>query len=643
MTRYYSLGGEVGWVNLSNSKVCTEPTHNYREFMGGRGVGSWLVFREVPIDADPLSEENIITFNTGPLTGTLAPSSGRLNISTKNLITNGISFSNAGGHFAPALKRTGFDHLVVRGRAREPVYLYVHEGKIEIRNATHLWGKDAWETDELIKEELNDPDVHVAAIGQAGENLVKMACVIVDKGRAAAWGGSGAVMGSKRLKAIAVGGKGNVRLYATQPFIKAVENIMQRMDGAQGIKGMRRAGSLCKAGGGIDGSGPQAVRNMEDEVWSPEKTLKIRENVFRELYEIKRLACFACPIHCSHYYRVRESPWGIFELEGIEANNVRGFGSNLDVTSVVHILKANEMSNRYGLNIDEASATIAWAIEMYEKGLIDNESTGGLELKWGNGDVVIDLLRKIALREGFGNLLAEGVYRAAQRIGRGTEKYAVQVKRAGINENFVRSHKAWALGIMTSVRGGGHLGGSPQTEQKRLCEDVSRSLFGVSTAGNPTTYAEKGELVYWFEKYKAIVDMLGVCVFTSLWCDPDLLTACDYAELTKFATGWALSGKELMLIGERVCNIEKAFNTLHAGFTRDDDYPPRKLMEVPVSNGEFAGEILHRQQWSTMLDDYYEAHGWDVASGWQRRSTLRNLGLEEVEKKLAENRKLIID
>ena len=637
----FSLGGKVAWINLSNNRIKIESTEKYKKFIGGRGVGSYLVFKEVPEAAHPLSPENIVTFNTGPLTGTLAPSSGRINISTKNVATHGISFANAGGHFAPEMKYAGFDHLVIQGRAEKPIYLFIHDDKIEIRSAKHIWGKDTWETEASIMQELADDKIHVAAIGQAGENLVTMACIMFDRARAAGWGGCGAVMGSKNLKAVVVRGKGSLQVYNPNRFVNYSKLLWKRLLGSNTIQLFHKYGNLGTSGaGGIDGTLAQSVKNMEDEVWEAEKTLKVREIIFKEKYEVRKLANFVCPINCSCFYHVNEGKFAGQKLEALKTNVYRAFGTNIDLPSREYILMANEMADRYGMNCDSLSAVVAWAIDVYQKGLIGKDITDGLDLHWGDGDLQLKLFKLIAYRKGFGDILAQGVYRASQIIGRGTEKYAMHVKGHGMCEQAIRSHKGWALGIMTSTTGGGHLAGAPNTEQKRISPEESMRLFDISTAGEPTVYEGKGKLVAWFEKYKIIADMAGLCSFTTYWIDTSLIGPDDFAKLISLATGWKLEGEDLLNLGESIYNIEKAFNTLHAGFTRKDDRPPYKLTEIPVSSGEFAGEKLLPEKWEKMLDDYYVAHGWDIVTGWQPRECLLKFGLNDVKERLEKAGKL---
>lgn len=637
----FTIAGKIAWVNLSEKQIRFEPTEQYKTFLGGRGVGSYIVFREVPKTAHPLSPENILTFNTGPLTGTLAPSAGRINISTKNVVTNGISFANAGGYFGPELKYAGFDHLIIQGKAEKPVYLFIYNQKIEIKSAEHLWGKDTWETEELIKRELNDEKVRVASIGQAGENLVSMACIMFDRSRASGWGGCGAVMGSKNLKAIAVRGTNYLKLYNPDKFMNINKKIWQRMLSTNTVHLFHKYGNFGTSGaGGIYGNLPQSVRNMEDEVWDANKTMQVREVTFKEKYEQRRLADFTCPIACSRFFHIKEGKFSGHKLEALKTNIYRAFGPNIDLADREYILIANEMADRYGMNCDSLSAAVAWAIDVYQRDLIDKETTDGLILRWGDGELQLKLFDMIAFRKGFGDVLANGVYQAARQIGRGTEKYAMQAKGHGICEQGMRSHKGWALGIITSPIGGGHLAGAPNTEQKRLSPELGEFYFNVPTAGDPTTYVGKGKLVSWFDKYKAIADIAGVCVFTTYWMDTSFIGPNDFANLLSSATGENMTGENLLILGEKVCNIEKAFNTLHAGFTRENDLPPYKLTSIPISSGEFAGEKLSLDEWGKMLDEYYISHNWDVKTGLQTRKCLTSLGLDFVIDKLGKANKL---
>lgn len=623
--------GKVLRVNLTEHTVRWEEAEAYARFIGGRGVASWVLFNEVPPEINALSPGNKLIFSTGPLTGTLAPAAGRLVICNKNAQSGGFSSANSGGDFAAEMRFAGVDHIVIEGKADRPVYLLIKDEGAEIRDASSFWGLTTWATEDAIRQELGDKRISVASIGPAGEKVARIACVIVNKGRAAAWGGCGAVMGSKNLKAVAVRGNGYIRVQDPQGFMEELGRIRARLDASVGMRRLRRYGTLGAAGvGGLENRTPQSFRNMQDEVWSAEKTLNLREVLFRERHEVRRLSCFSCPLYCSHFYRVSDGPYEGAACEGIQANTVRAFGSNLDIADTSVVVKANSLVNQLGMDVDGVAAVVGWAYECFERGVLSEQECDNLSLDWGNGDALIRLIEKMASREGIGDLLADGVARASERLGRGSEEWAMVVKGTGLNEAAVRAFKGWALGIMTSTRAGGHLNGTSQTEQKRISFEKGQKWFGIPTAGDPRAYEGKGRLTQWFENFKAVVDMLGVCYFTSWWQDLDSLGPEDYALLYNRATGEKKSAEDLLRGGEQVVNVEKAFNVLHCRFGRHDDYPPKRLMMSSITRGEFEGEKLDPQKWDLMLTEYYTAHGWDPVTGWQTQDQLNRLGLPEV-------------
>lgn len=540
-----------------------------------------------------------------------------------------------GGHFAPEVKFAGFDYIVVSGKAPSPVYLFIDDGNVKIEDASSIWGKDVWETEEAIKEKIKDKSVQILSIGPAGENLVKGACIIVNKARALGFGGCGAVMGSKNLKAIVVRGKKAIKVADPSGFIEECRKIFKKMDRSIGTNRLRQGGTISKVGPRL----LLPVRNYQGSYWG-EKSLKVREIVFKKLYEKRRLACFNCPMNCSHFYSIEEEPYTGLKCEGVQINAVQAFGSNLDIPNPAFILRCNALCNKMGLHVDEVSASLAWAFECFERGILTRKDTDGLELKWGREDVVIALIKKIAYREDFGNVLAEGVQKATQIIGEDSYRYAISVKGAGVNEIKMRVYKGWALGIFTSTRAGGHLSGSPNTEGANLTPELNQLRYGVSTAGDPRTYKGKAKLVFWFERYKAVIDSLGMCYFTSYWQD-NLLGPGEYARLFFKATGKLISADDLFKVGQRIQNIEKAFNTLHRGFSRKDDFPPERLMNEPVKSGPFKGERLEKSCWNKLLDEYYTVQGWDPKTGWQTDRCLERLGLNKVKEKLEKKGRLI--
>jgi aldehyde:ferredoxin oxidoreductase len=532
-----------------------------------------------------------------------------------------------GGHFAPELKRAGYDHIILSGKADRPVVLFIKDDEVRFIEASHIWGVGIQDTSRQIRKQHNDSQIRMASIGPAGENLVSFACIIVDEGRAAGFSGCGAVMGSKNLKSIAVRGTQEIPV-AHPAFLKETAlEIRKRIDSSPDIHKMREGGThLLSAAGGPTHSGPQGTRNLQDGFWSKEKSKKVKEPEFRP-FEINKLACFNCTIHCSHLYEIPDGENKGKQTEGIQANTVRAFGSNLDIDDPKVILEANFLCNDLGLDVDGTGAALGWTFECFENGMLTKQDTGGIQCDWGNGKSALSLIKQIALRQGVGDLLAQGVQAAGRTLGRGSEEHAMQIKGAPVNESCMRTHKGWALGIVTSTRGAGHLRGAPNTEQKTISPEISGKLWGIPNADDPGSYEGKAELVAWFEAFKAVVDALGLCYFATYWRDVQLIGPKDMSDLLYGATGIRMEEKELLRTGEKIVNIEKAFNTLHAGFSRKDDLPPKRLQQTSVSQGPFKGEHLDSEKWDTMLDEYYDCHGWDKETGRQTAACLDALQL----------------
>jgi len=574
------------------------------KFIGGRGVGFALLRDTVSPATDPLSEDNPLVFGTGPLTGTASPSSGRLTLVTKNAMNNGICFSNAGGGFAPALKYAGIDHLMVTGKAPHPTYIFIDGDTVELRGAERLWGLDTWETDSAIKKELEDDRIQILSIGPSGESRSLVACIIVNNGRALGFGGAGAVMGAKNLKAIVVRGNATLKAFDSERFMSKVFEVFKKIDRSIGTGFLRDGGTIAKIGPNL----PLPVRNYQDENWSNGK--QVTGASFNKVGSMSRRACFNCPMYCSHFYYVTEGKYKGLKCEGTQINVVRGLGSLWDIPNPAFILKAGSLANRYGIHVDELGATLAWAAECYEQGII-SASELGADLTWGNEEAFLSMIENIAYRRGFGSVLADGVFRAARKLGKGSETYAMAIKMTGINEGGVRGKKAWAFGIGTNTRGRGHLSGSQNTEGfKSNTKTVGEARYGVPEAGTSTTYRGKARLVYWFERFKASVDCLGICYFTTYWQN-NLMNAADCAELVTAFTGDRITEEDLFAVGAEILDGERRFNFENAGFTRKDDRFPWRFEQEPVKTGPYEGETLNPGNWDEMLDEYYALHGWD--------------------------------
>ncbi len=617
----YGYTGNVLRIDLTSKTARLEKTEKYYSFIGGRGINQRILFDAVSSDTHPLSQYSVIVLGAGPLIGTMIPGADRLAVDYKNVLTGGVGSGNCGGQFGAEMKFAGYDNVIITGRAERPAYVYIRNDKVHFREAAELWGVDTWETDVLIKRKEKDGGIKTLTIGKAGENLVKFACIIGDRGRAVGYGGGGAIFGSKNLKAIAIRGTSPVEIAYPSEFIEKAKTFKHDIiEKSRSVDVYRKGGTLLPYL--MPGENrPHGVRNMNEEFWSNEIIDLVKREKF-DKYLKRRHACFCCPAYCSGIYSIRG-----LQCEGVQANTLRALGSNLDIRSPEAILYTNALVNMYGMDTDQTSAVIAWAIECFENGVLTARDTDGIELRWGDADGVIRLIENIAHRRGFGSVLADGVLEACKVVGGGSEKYSVVVKKVGLMEAGMRSHKGWALGIVTSTKGGGHLRGSPGQEIQKIPCEQSRKLFGIGDISDPTAYQNKAELVVWQEKYKGVIDMMGLCVSTSMWMDISLFSPEDISDFYFLTTGKNLRAEELLEAGEKLQNLERVFNYLHAGFDRKDDMPPEKLVRIPVHDGPYKGERLDIEKWNRMLDEYYGAHNWDVATGLPTEECLEHSGL----------------
>jgi aldehyde:ferredoxin oxidoreductase len=637
----YGYAGNILRVDLTTSRVHTEPTENYiPKFLGGRGLNQWMLFKELKSAVTPFEPANIICFGAGALTGTLVPGAARLNIDSKNALTAGIGSGNAGGWFAAELKFAGYDNIVIQGKAREPVYLCIEDDKVHLQPAKELWGKITADTEKMIKEDLGRADLEVLCIGPAGENRARQACVVVSGSRIVGRCGLGAIMGSKNLKAIVVKGTGAIGVKDPDAFMDLVSTVSERLRGLEGAKGRRKFGTLV--GSPLyNALSALSYKNYQDDHIPEESFAKISHDVFNKMYEVNRYACTACPTACGHVYFVDRGPYAGTQCHKAEANAVWNFGGRLAVEDASAILKAQEECGQLGLDIDNTSSVIAWAIDCFQNKMISARDTDGLELNWGDHGVILKLMRKIAYREGFGNLLAEGSLRASQIVGRGSERYAFHIKGQDLIEA-IRSMKGWALGVVVSARGGAHTRGALATESRKFSETNSEKIFGVKTAGDARTYNGKAKIVNYFENMHSLLDSLGICFFTGNWTSPKGINLHELAQFYSFATGIKTSERDLMKTGERIHNVEKMFNVYHAGFSRRDDFPPKRFMEEPIKSGPMKGEFLKEVDWNKMLDEYYGLHGWDPHTGWPTKKKLEELDLHACIAKLEQAKQVYL-
>jgi len=614
--------GSILRVNLATGKVTTEPLPERlaKLYLGGRGIGAKILFDEVKAGGDPLSPENRLIFANGPLTGTLAQSCSRWMVVTKSPLTGGIIRSTAGGSFGAELKSAGFDVLIVEGRAAKPVYLWIKDDQVKIRDAGKLWGLLSDETACALRRELKDEKIKVATIGPAGEKLVRFAAIVDDR-RTASRGGVGTVMGSKNLKAIAVRGSKRIEIAdraKLQEVTKYQVATSQQSPLFHGFSHLGTPGSTVL----IHELGVYPVRNFQDGVLegfhgnlTPEKI----EEVF-----VKDVHCHNCYVHCGSIMRVASGPYASDGVEGPEFETVWSFGGEVGNTNLGMIIEANRICDDYGVDTISAGSCIGFSMELYEKGILTGKDADGLDLTWGNQKAIIKLLRKIVRREGIGDILAEGTKRAAQKIGKGADRYAMQVKGLEIPAYDPRGAKAHGLNLATSNIGASHMTGY-----------ATQELFSIPEPAERFTPEGKGKLCKWNQDLMAISDSIIACGFPFLF---GWLGTATYKQLLPAATGMEeFSDEEYLLkLGERVYTIERAFN-VREGFSRKDDILPSRFLNESPKSGPVKGQVFEMEK---ILDDYYEARGWDKETGNIPRIKLESLGLKCVADELEKRGKL---
>lgn len=618
LSRVSGYAGKVLRVNLSDESISEERLDEatLRMYLGGTGLGAKYLYDEVRPKVAWSDRDNRMIFASGPLGGTRMGGTGGFSIVTKGPLTNGATSTQANGFFGAFLKFSGFDAIVLQGTARKWVYLYIHDGTAELRGASHLRGKDTWETESLIKKELGkrEREMSVCSIGPAGENLVKFACIVGDKGHVAAHNGVGAVMASKRLKAIAAArGKGSITVAdSARLSIEARDMLQHTKNSKWGLENY--------TWGTLNGvfqlapTGMLPIKNYTTSIFDidPAKLEKFRGEYIRSHFENKPQPCWACQMHHCHSIRITEGPYAGYVGEEPDYEQLSAWGPVTGQTEIdAAIMLANEI-DRLGLDNNEAGWVISWVMECYEKGILDKKDTDGLEMTWGNTEAALAMINKIAIRDGFGDLLAEGVMRAAQRIGGEAPNFAIHTMKGNTPRD--HDHRAqWFELLDTCVSSTGtietSLGGMNWDEM-----GLTSTFDTFSPSEIPIRVAKtKGSMQF--------QDSLPICVFVAranLSCVCRALSA---------VTGWDFTLEEAMAVGRRAINILRAFNIYH-GLTAGLDLPSARYGSTPV-DGPMKGKSI-MPFFEQMKGDYYELMGWERQSGKPLPDTLRSLGLEHV-------------
>lgn len=597
-------------VDLTNGRFSEEPLSEdlIRKFIGGRGFGAKLLYDDLKAGIDPFSEENELIFVAGPLAGTNAQSFGRLKVFFKSPLTGTYFKSSSGGYFAAEMKFAGLDVIIVKGKAEKPVYLWIHDGKYEIRDASYLSNLDCDDTHTLIREELGDPRIRIACIGPAGENLVKFAGIFTDR-RACGRGGGGAVMGSKNLKAIAIRGHKEVEVFDKEGFSEAVKEQIKAYQAHPNFASFSETGTQIAEFTNILGMFP--TKNFKEGVLPRWELIEGSE--FNKI-RVRKTRCYSCMVHCGNISKINTGKFRGSWSEGPEYETIWAFTGPVGVADIGITVAADKLCDDLGLDTISTGNVIGFVYELYENGIITKNETDGLELRFGNNGPVLELIKKIAYREGFGDLLAEGVREIARRIGKGAEEYAIHVKGLELPAYDPRGAKSHGLNLLTSNIGADHNSGY-----------AGQELFGIPIPKQYDRFAVegKGELTKWNQDVTALFETGILCSFIPSMV---MLPVEVYGKLLFTATG-----KEefkdpayLWTVGERIFNLERMFN-VREGIAKKDDAFPKRIKEEPLPEGPSKGQIFEEE---ILRKDYYLARGWDPETGIPTEEKLRDLGLE---------------
>lgn len=581
----YGYAGKVLRVNLKERswKVEALDVEKAKKYIGGRGLGTKILTEEVSPEVEPLSPENKLIFITGPLSGTPTPTGGRYMVVTKSPLTGTVACSNSGGYWGAELKFSGFDMVIVEDKADVPVYLNIVDDQIEIRDAAHLWGKVVSETTQILEKECAEK-AKVLTIGPAGEKLSRLASIMNDYSRAAGRSGVGAVMGSKNLKAIVVKGSQKVQLFNNDQLKEVVSNCTKKIreNGVTG-QGLPAYGTAVLVNI-INENGVFPTNNFQTAVF--DKAEEISGETLAEKYLVKKDPCYRCPIACGRYCKVDDIEGG-----GPEYETIWAFGSDCGVSDLGAVIKANYWCNEMGLDTISAGATIAAAMELYEKGYIKEDELNGVGLEFGNAEAVIEWTKRMGLRDGLGDKLAEGSYRLAEMYG--VPEYSMTVKKQELPAYDPRGIQGHGLQYATSNRGGCHVRGYM----------ISPEILGLPEKLDRFTLEGKALWAKIFQDLTAAIDASGLCLFTSF-----AMGAQDYADMLNAAVGTDFTAQDVLDAGERIWNIEKLFN-LQAGIDPSQDTLPSRLLNEGIPEGPSQG-LVHRL--SELLPEYYSLRGWDT-------------------------------
>lgn len=600
-------GGSILRVNLKTGQIQKQPTPPdvARDFLGGRGFGIYFLTKEVPAKADPFGPENKMIISTGPFSGLLIPGGGKCDWTTKSPLTGGYASASMGGHFTAEMKYAGLDSIILEGISPKPVYLFIDDNKVELRDASHLWGKSSITVEKELKEQFGE-EYQIATIGPAGENGVLFAHINHDYGRQAGRGGVGAVLGTKKVKAIVLHGTKSIPIADLQGYKQAGMDLFKACKEAEILKEWQSYGTTMVVSW-CDEVGALPTRNFT--AGSFELGKNLYAPVMRKTIVVTDKGCFGCPSPCGKYSHMRR--YNTY-VEGPEYETIGMLGSDLGLGNIEDVAQANLLCDDLGIDTISTGGVIAWAMECYEKGIFTKKDTDGLDLKFGNAEAVFALIEKIARKEGIGALLAEGVKRASQKVGKGSEKFAIHVK--GMEQSAYATHNATAmlLAYMTCDVGAHH------NRAWAITYDLQ--------VGREKVVPEKVARVIWLQNFRPMFDVLGACrlQWVELSIDRNL-----YLPALEAITGIKRSWEDLETVGERIWNLTRLYWMREIdGFGREWDLPAPRFYEEPPKTGATAGKITRYEDVQKLLDYYYEQRGWSQ-NGTPTAETIARLNLEQ--------------
>ncbi len=649
--KYSGYAGNKLYIDLEKAQVKKIP-HSEEEcelYLGGRGRGAKILYNELPFDADPLGPDNILCFSAGPIVGLVGPTAGRMNVAARSPLTGIYGNSNAGAYLGAELKMSGYDDLIIKGKASQPSFIYIQDNSVEILEASHLWGKGVIETTQILQEDLGD-DRRVAAVGQAAENGVLYANIMFDYWEAAGRTGLGAVMASKNIKAIVAKGSGDLNVHDPKKYLEVANDGWRAIEEDPGFQ----TGEHSSLGTSVvlmlgNAQGWLPVRNFQENYF--EDAEKISGEEFRDRYSTKKTpipggrACMSCPNRCKRYGVIETGKY-IGTKGGLEFEAAGGFGSKCGVGELDVVFHSAMLANDYGMDAISLSSTIAFLMEMNDKGILTKEQIDGLDLRFGKGDEMIEAIHKIGKCEGkLGKLGMGGVDRSAKIIGNGAERWVTTIKGLETISTDPRVSTAFGFGYVVASRGSDHLRAHPVIEMVGPYRKVAEELFESPEVCSLTKYGGRAKMVHWHENMAAITDSIGSCRFmhASYYAQypvPELMHkhglrrgkdvhSIKYHDWIASATGIPLTYDDIITIGERIISLERAIN-IRFGIRREHDTLPRRFLEEPVANGPYKGAVFKKEALDKLLDQYYELRGWDKTSGLINRETLKQLKMDDV-------------